>query len=63
LTGAVLDGCDLTGAVFGGTGLEKADLRTAWGYVIDPSTNRIRGARFAYPAVLGLLDAYGIDVE
>jgi len=72
LTGVDFTGCDLTGAVFGNcnlmdatfvhTILEKADLRTAHSYTIDPELNKIRKARFAIPDVVGLLRKYDIDI-
>ena len=63
LTGAVFDGCDLRGARFDNTILEKADLRTAFNYSIDPTINRVKKARFALPAVVGLLERFDILVE
>ena len=63
LGAAVFDDCDLSGANFENAVLEKADLRTAHNYSIDPEQTRIRGARFSYPAVLRLLERYGIDVS
>lgn len=63
LTGAVFDGCDLRDAKFENTILEKADLRTAFNYSIDPTINKIRKARFSLPAVTGLLDRFGILIE
>lgn len=62
LTEAVFEGCNLRDAKFENTILEKADLRTAFSYTIDPNLNKIRKAKFAYPAVLALLDKYGIEV-
>lgn len=63
LSGAVLDNCDLAGAVFDRTVLEKADLRTAYNYSIDPENNRIKKAKFSLPAVTGLLHRYQIDIS
>lgn len=62
LTAAVFECCDLRGATFGRTILERADLSGARGYCIDPETNRVRGAKFSVPAVVGLLDKYGIEI-
>jgi uncharacterized protein YjbI with pentapeptide repeats len=62
LAGTVFHNCDLAGAVFDRTLLEKADLRTAYNYAIDPENNRIKKARFSLPAVTGLLHKYQIDI-
>ena len=61
LTGLVLDNCDLAGAVFENTVLEKADLRTAFNYSIDPSINRLKKAKFSVAGIHGLL--YKLDIE
>lgn len=63
LTGAVFSDCDLTGAIFDRTILEKADLRTAENFSINPEINRIRKARFSLTGVVGLLDKYDIILE
>lgn len=63
LTSAVFDNCDLNRAVFDNTILEKADLRSAFSYSIDPDRNRIKKAKFALPSVTGLLDKYDIDIS
>lgn len=55
--------CDLERAVFDSTALEGADLRTAVNYSIDPSTNRVRKARFSREGLAGLLDRTGIIVS
>jgi uncharacterized protein YjbI with pentapeptide repeats len=63
ISGAVFNNCDLSGATFDKTLLEKADLRTATGYTLDPENNKIRNAMFSLPAVTGLLYKYGIKIE
>lgn len=63
ITGAVLDNCDLSGATFDHTILEKADLRTAYHYAIHPETNKIKKAKFSMPGLTGLLDRYGIIID
>jgi fluoroquinolone resistance protein len=63
LGGAVLDRCDLDRALFDHTVLEKADLRTAYHYSIDPEKNRLKKARFSVAGIMGLLDKYDIEVE
>ena len=63
LTEAVFEDCNLRDAKFENTVLEKADLRTAINFSINPEMNKIRKARFSYPAVLTLLDKYGIMID
>ncbi|PZR24839.1 MAG: hypothetical protein DI535_20740 [Citrobacter freundii] len=63
LTEAVLSNCDLLNAKFERTVLEKADLRTAINYSINPEVNKIKKAKFSWPAVAGLLDKYDIIVD
>ena len=63
LTGVVFDNCDLLRATFDNTVLERADLRTAFNYSIDPERNRLKKARFSLPEVVGLLNKYDIIIE
>ena len=63
LTACVFNDCNFAGAKFENTILEKADLRTAINFSINPETNRIRKARFSASALAGLLDKYDIDIE
>jgi uncharacterized protein YjbI with pentapeptide repeats len=62
-SGVVFDNCNLERALFENTNLEKADLRTAFHYSIDPGRNRIRKAKFSLEGVAGLLDQYDIIIE
>jgi len=55
--------CDLNKAVFESTLLEKADLRTAINYSINPEINKLKKGKFSLPGVLGLLDKYDIQIE
>jgi len=63
LSGSVFDDCDLSGATFDHSNLEKADLRGARQYSIDPEINKIRKAKFSMPDVVGLLHKYGIVIS
>ncbi|WP_118974201.1 pentapeptide repeat-containing protein [Taibaiella koreensis] len=63
LSQAVFAQCDLAGARFDQTILEKADLRSAFHYTIDPSINRLKKARLSVPGVLALLAPLGIDID
>ncbi len=49
--------------VFRNTNLTKADFRTASGYYIDPTQNKIRKARFSSPEVLNLLAGFDLLIE
>jgi uncharacterized protein YjbI with pentapeptide repeats len=56
------DGCNLTGSVFLMSNLEKSDFSGAQGYIIDPSNNRMKGAKFSQDGLAGLLLPFGIDI-
>lgn len=63
LTSASFKECDLRNAIFENTILEKADLRTATNFAIDPEGNRIKKAKFSKEGLPGLLHKYNIDIE
>jgi fluoroquinolone resistance protein len=63
LVGAVFYNCDLSAAVFENTHLEKADFRTAYNYHLDPESNRLKGAKFSFHGLPGLLGKYGLEIE
>ena len=63
LTGSIFKHCDLSQAIFSGTILDKADLRTAANYSIDPSTNRVKKAKFSSHGLAGLLYKHDIIIE
>jgi fluoroquinolone resistance protein len=54
---------DLEGAKFLETDLREADFTGAHGYVIDPTRNKVKKARFALPEAIGLLKAFGVVVK
>jgi uncharacterized protein YjbI with pentapeptide repeats len=60
---AVFDNCNLTGAVFDATNLEKADLRTSFQFTINPTTNKIKKARFSKDNLEGLLSHLDIIID
>lgn len=62
LSQARFDECDLQGANFVRTDLSKADLRTAYNFVIDPENNNIKQAAFALHSLPGLLEKYSVKV-
>jgi len=61
--GVDFSGSELQGAVFDQTNLEKADLRFAKQYSINPEANSLSGCSFSSPEVLSLLDKYGLVIE
>jgi fluoroquinolone resistance protein len=63
VTAGVFERCDLALAVFENSILEKADFRNAFDYVIDPTINRIRKARFSIDGVAGLLQQLDIEIS
>lgn len=60
---ASFDNCDLALAIFDNTMLEKADLRTAYNYSIDPQHNYLKKAKFSITGIKGLLDKHDIEIE
>jgi len=63
LSNVLFNDCDMQGAIFYNTILEKADLRTAYNYVLDPENNRLKKARFSLQGITGLLHKYDIFIE
>lgn len=63
LTGADCRGTDFTEARFDHTNLERADFTGATNYDIDPTTNRVKGAKFSLPEAVRLLRAFGVVIE
>lgn len=62
LGGSTFDDCDLTDATFEKTNAEQCDFSKAFGYTIDPETNRIARSRFSVMGLGGLLTKYNIKV-
>jgi fluoroquinolone resistance protein len=63
LSFCTFEDCDLTDAIFKNTNIERADLRTAINYSIDPELNRIKKAKFSRSGIAGLLDKYDIEID
>jgi fluoroquinolone resistance protein len=63
LTSADFTNCTIENCVFRNTNLAKADFRFSTGYCIDPTLNKVRGARFSTPDVMSLLAPFDIFVE
>ena len=62
LSNAVFHECDLNGAIFENTNLEKADFSTAFHFSIEPDLNNIKKAKFSIRNVSGLLNKYNIQI-
>lgn len=63
LTSAAFPECDLSNAVFERCNLMGCDFTSAQNYTINPSYNKMKKAKFSYPAVIGLLSQYNIVIE
>jgi uncharacterized protein YjbI with pentapeptide repeats len=63
LSSSVFNNCDLAHAGFDNTNLEKADLRTAYNYSIDPERNKVKKAKFSAAGLSGLLHKYDLIIE
>ena len=53
----------LQGVAFEDCSLKKADFRGAKGYELNPWENRVKGAKFSQPDVIGLLKGLSIDID
>ena len=60
---AIFDECDLMGSTFEKTNLEKADLRGAHHFSIDPELNKIKKAKVSQAGLVGFLDKYDLVIE
>ena len=60
---AVFDDCDLAGALFDQTNVSKADFRSAFNFVIHPSINQIKKAKFSQDGLAGLLQGFDIQIS
>lgn len=60
---SVFNQCDLLRSVFYNTNLENADLTSAYHFIIDPRTNRLKNARFSQQNLEGLVASFGVLVE
>jgi fluoroquinolone resistance protein len=63
VSNAVFILCDLSRAIFEGTNLEGADLRSAFNFSIDPEKNRIQKGKYTAQNLSGLLDNYKLVIE
>ncbi len=63
LTGSAFSECNLDRALFSQTQLANADFTTATGYLIDPTFNPMKGARFSREGLPGLVAGFGVVVS
>lgn len=63
LKGVSLKSCDFLNAIFENTNLEKADFSKSIHYSIDPEMNKVKGAKFSLPEVVGLLHKYNLQID
>lgn len=63
LQDSVFRGSDLEGSLFHKTALERSDFSGARAFAIDPTTNRVKKAKFSYPEVLTLLAPFEITIK
>ena len=63
LTGAVFHETDLARAGFAGANLTDSDFRTAFGFLINPLTAKLRGAHFSSSSLVGLVIGFGIEID
>lgn len=63
LSKANFNNSDLQNTIFERCQLVNADFRNARNYIINPTENNIKKARFDFPGVLGLLQHFDIVIE
>ena len=62
LSEAVLESCNLSGAVFDQTILTKTNLSTAENFNINPNQNRLNGAVINRDFVEGIIQHFGVEL-
>ena len=63
LTTSVFDCCDLKGAIFDSSNLEKSDFRITFNFTINPENNKLKGGKYRKENISGLLNNYQIVIE
>ncbi len=58
-----ITGCNLLGAVFANTDLRGTDLTGSVNCFIDPSKNKMQGAKISLCEAAGLLSPFGVELE
>lgn len=59
---SIFSNTNMSEAIFYNTNLLEADLSTAYNYIIDPSENNIKKARFSRDSLSGLLSKFDIII-
>jgi len=62
LTGSLFATCELMDAKFERTNLEKCDFSSSRGFIIHPTENKLKGAKFSRDGLIGLVSSFGINV-
>ncbi len=62
ILGANFSNVKFDGCIFQSTNLAQANFQGAEGYAIDPTKNKLVGARFEMPEVMALLDVFRIEI-
>jgi fluoroquinolone resistance protein len=62
LSKSLVINCDLSGALFDATNLEKANFQLSYNFAIDPVKNRIIKAKFSASELSGLLYQYKLTI-
>jgi uncharacterized protein YjbI with pentapeptide repeats len=63
LTASDFDGSNLQLALFEKTNLEKVNFSTANYFQIDPSTNKVKKAKFSLVGLPGLLSKFDLEIK
>ncbi|WP_159635956.1 pentapeptide repeat-containing protein [Erysipelothrix anatis] len=63
LSEASFKACSLDATTFTNCDLKKADFRDARYYVIDITSNQLKGSKFSFPEALTLLEQTGIIID
>jgi len=63
LVEANFSGSRFDGTLFHACDLQRANFLLASGYAIDPTTNKVRKAKFSLPDAVNLLSGFGVDIR
>jgi len=63
LTASTFDECNLKNTIFSETRLEKVNFETSFHFMIDPTKNKLKGARFLQDNLSGLVSNLGIIIS
>lgn len=63
LNQSYFENCNLKAAIFDQTNLEKANLISSYHFTINPTENKLKGAKFSKENCFGLLEHLAIKIE